>query len=92
MGTGPWQIWRFIGLSLVVFLPVFIIALIVGFFTGAFSFPDPDSIGARPAFGPRMIFDLVWQFVLSIVSTSLGVGVLSYSYKTVKGLFPNAPI
>jgi hypothetical protein len=89
---GRGNIWRFIGLGLVVFLPVLVVMLIVGFFTGAFSFPDPENIGARPIFGPRMIFDLAWQFVVSIISTSLGVGVLSYSYKAVKGLPPNAPI
>jgi len=89
---GRGNVLRFVGLFLIVFLPILVVMVIIGVIVGALIPNTFDPRTFQPAFGPRIVFDLAFQFVASIVSTALGVGVLSYSYKAAKGLAPDATL
>jgi hypothetical protein len=82
---GRGNVLRFIGLSLVVFVPVMLVVAIVAWLAGMVS-------AGTGSIGLMLVVKLVLQFVVSIISTALGVGILSYSYKAVKGLPADATL
>jgi hypothetical protein len=86
--------WRIVGLWIVVLVPFVIVVAIIGSLTspfGALGAGAPKNIAdIFERFESMLLLQSVLGFVWSIVGGALGVAVLSYSYKALSGLHPDA--
>jgi hypothetical protein len=99
--TQAWSLtrgnfWRIVGLWLVVLIPVALVAGTISIVTSPFGalVPTPksatDLISMYDAIESRLLIQSVFGYVWSIVGGALGVAVLSYTYKALSGVDPEA--
>src|SRR5262245_4080740 len=90
--------WRILGLWLLVLIPFLIVFGVIGGVISAMTFPFVGPGAGAPKhmsalfeqMESYLLLNLVVSFGAAIVGGALGVGVLSYTYKALNGLHPDA--